>query len=191
LDVSGRELWNTGRVLHDGLGRELTSVAPMLRGLERQGPERCPGAMDTINEFVRLVNQSIANPRSLARLLLAVRTETAEAWSVGKLDENDATLLYRIAQDALTNAAGHGRATPVDIYLKVPRTKLLRRIGDSGEGFRPPPSPYSGMVLKIMRYRAGMIGRGSGFLLMSRRAPWFALRENNYLSAPLQPARVN
>ena len=33
-----------------------------------------------------------------------------------------------------------------------------QRITDNGEGFRLPMSPYTGMGLKIMQYRAGIIG---------------------------------
>jgi PAS domain S-box-containing protein len=183
LDVSGRERQSIGRDLHDGLGQELTGVALMLRGLGSRVEERCPDAMDSINEIVALVNQSIENARSLARGLLPVRTETgglvfalrelaarsrdlygmevnfrAEVWPALNLDETDASHLYRIAQEALTNAARHGHATLVDIFLLVSRGTFLMFITDNGEGFHLPTSPYTGMGLKIMKYRAGMIG---------------------------------
>jgi PAS domain S-box-containing protein len=183
LDVSGRERQSIGRDLHDGLGQELTGVALMLRGLGSRVRERCPEAMDSINEIVALVNQSIENARSLARGLLPVRTETgglafalrelasrgrdlygmqvnfrAEVWPELNLDETDASHLYRIAQEALTNAARHAQATRVDIFLLVTGNTFLLCITDNGEGFRPPMSPYTGMGLKIMKYRAGMIG---------------------------------
>jgi signal transduction histidine kinase len=74
------------------------------------------------------------------------------------LDETDASHLYRIAQEALTNSARHGHATLVDIFLLVTANTFLLYITDNGEGFRPPKAPYSGMGLKIMKYRAGMIG---------------------------------
>jgi PAS domain S-box-containing protein len=183
LDVSGRERQSIGRDLHDGLGQELTGVALMLRGLGTRLEQRCPEAMESINEIVGLVNQSIENARSLARGLLPVRKETgglafalrelaarshdsygmkvnfrAEVWPALNLDETDASHLYRIAQEALTNAARHGHATLVDIFLLVTRNTFLLYITDDGEGFRLPASPYSGMGLKIMKYRAGMIG---------------------------------
>jgi PAS domain S-box-containing protein len=183
LDVSGRERQSIGRDLHDGLGQELTGVALMLRGLGSRVQERCPDATDSINEIVGLVNQSIENARSLARGLLPVRTETGgltfalrelasrghdlygmevnfrtEVWPALNLDETDASHLYRIAQEALTNAARHGHATLVDIFLLVSGSTFLLYITDNGEGFHLPTSPYTGMGLKIMKYRAGMIG---------------------------------
>jgi PAS domain S-box-containing protein len=183
LDVSGRERQSIGRDLHDGLGQELTGVALMLRGLSSRVAQRCPEAMDSINEIVALVNQSIENARSLARGLLPVRAETGglafalrelasrsadlyglkvnfrtEAWPELKLDETDSSHLYRIAQEALTNAARHGHATLVNICLRVSLDTFSLSITDNGEGICLPASPYRGMGLKIMKYRAGMIG---------------------------------
>jgi PAS domain S-box-containing protein len=183
LDVSGRERQSIGRDLHDGLGQELTGVALMLRGLGSRVRERCPEALDSINEIVGLVNQSIENARSLARGLLPVRAETgglaaalrelavrgrdlygmevnfrAEVWPALYLDETEASHLYRIAQEALTNSARHGHATRVDIFLLVVRNNFSLYITDNGEGICTPASPYTGMGLKIMKYRAGMIG---------------------------------
>jgi PAS domain S-box-containing protein len=183
LDVSGRERQSIGRDLHDGLGQELTGVALMLRGLASRVQPRCPEAMDSINEIVLLVNRSIENARSLARGLLPVRAEAgglaaalqelasrsrdlyglevtfrAEGWPEPNLDETDASHLYRIAQEALTNAARHGHATRVDIYLRAAGNTFLLCITDNGEGIKLPISPYTGMGLKIMKYRAGMIG---------------------------------
>jgi PAS domain S-box-containing protein len=183
LDISGRERQSIGRDLHDGLGQELTGIALMLRGLASRVRERCPDAMDSVNEIVGLVNLSIESARSLARGLLPVRTETgglafalrelasrsrdlyglevnfrAEVWHELTLDETDASHLYRIAQEALTNAARHGHATRVEILLQARRNTFLLCITDDGEGFSMPTSPSSGMGLKIMKYRAGMIG---------------------------------
>jgi PAS domain S-box-containing protein len=183
LDVSGRERQSIGRDLHDGLGQELTGVALMLRGLAGRLQRQNPEAMELVNEIVGSVNQSIENARSLARGLMPVRADTGglafalrelasrsrdlyglevnfrtEAWPALTLDDTEASHLYRIAQEALTNAARHGHARTVDIELKVSCDTFLLRITDDGDGFCPPTSPYSGMGLKIMKYRAGMIG---------------------------------
>jgi PAS domain S-box-containing protein len=182
LDVSGRERQSIGRDLHDGLGQELTGVALMLRGLAMRIQARCPDVVENVNEVVSLVNQSIETARSLARGLLPVRTESggitfalralaergrelyglnvdfrAEVPAEFELNETDASHLYRIAQEALTNAARHGRATRVDIVLLASAQSFVLRISDDGVGFTLPVTS-NGMGLKIMKYRAGMIG---------------------------------
>jgi signal transduction histidine kinase len=82
----------------------------------------------------------------------------AEIWPEITLSEANASHLYRIAQEALTNAARHGRASKIDILLMVTKNTFLLRITDDGSGIGNPSKPVAGMGLKIMRYRAGMIG---------------------------------
>ncbi len=183
LDVSSRERHTIGRDLHDGLGQELTGVALMLRSLATRFQNQFPEGVATLNEIVAVVNQSIENARALARGLLPVRTDSgglpfalrelanrsrdvyglevnfrAEIWPEITLGETSASHLYRIAQEALTNASRHGHAAQVEILLMVTRSTFLLRITDDGVGFGPSVEPATGMGLKIMRYRAGMIG---------------------------------
>jgi len=154
----------------------------MLRGLATRIQSRCPDVVDNVNEVVALVNQSIDTARSLARGLLPVRAESGgiaaalkalalrdrdlydlvvtfrdEVASDFALNETNASHLYRIAQEALTNAARHGHATRVDMALCASATAFTLRIADDGKGF-PKAQVATGMGLKIMRYRAGMIG---------------------------------
>jgi PAS domain S-box-containing protein len=183
LKVSCRERQTIGRDLHDGLGQELTGVALMLRGLATRVQRQAPDAVSYVNEIVSLVNQSIETARSLARGLLPVRTDSgglpfalrtladrsrdlyglevnffSEIWPQITLSESSASHLYRIAQEALTNAARHGHASTVEIFLLVARNTFLLRITDDGAGIGSPVAPVNGMGLKIMGYRAGMIG---------------------------------
>jgi PAS domain S-box-containing protein len=183
LDVSGRERQSIGRDLHDGLGQELTGVALMLRGLATRIQARCPDVVDSVNEVVGLVNQSIDTARALAHGLLPVRTETgglitalrtlaarsrdlyglevnfrAETPQDFALSETNSSHLYRITQEALTNAARHGRATLVDVTLAATHLSFSLHITDNGEGFIRTPTGSTGMGLKIMKYRADIIG---------------------------------
>jgi PAS domain S-box-containing protein len=182
LDVSGRERQSIGRDLHDGLGQELTGVALMLRGLAGRIQARCPDAVESVNEIVGHVNQSIETARSLARGLLPVRTESggltaalralaersrdlyglevtfrSEIFPGFDLSETDASHLYRITQEALTNAARHGHASLVEILLVAREHEFSLRIKDNGTGLMPAQAPGAGMGLKIMKYRADMI----------------------------------
>jgi PAS domain S-box-containing protein len=183
LDVSGRERQSIGRDLHDGLGQELTGVALMLRGLASRIQQRCPDVVENVNEIVGQVNQSIETARSLARGLLPVRTETgglssalrsltassrdlyglevtfrSEVCPEFSLTETDASHLYRIAQEALTNASRHGHASLVEISLIAKEEGFTLRITDNGVGLVRTAPCTSGLGLKIMKYRSDMIG---------------------------------
>ena len=183
MDVSSRERQTIGRDLHDGLGQELTGVALMLRGLGTRIQKRCPDFLDPVNEIVGLVNQSIETARSLARGLLPVNTDggglalalrsladrsgklygikvafRAETSPEVVLSETNASHLYRIAQEALTNTARHGRASAATLFLLVARGRFMLRITDNGIGIGENNRRGSGMGLKIMKYRASIIG---------------------------------
>jgi PAS domain S-box-containing protein len=183
LDVSGRERQSIGRDLHDGLGQELTGVALMLRGLATRIKDRCPDVVENVNEIVGHVNQSIESARSLARGLLPVRTETGGLSSALRalaarsrdlyglevqfhsqvtrefaLTETNASHLYRITQEALTNASRHGQASLVNIALTAGEKGFTLRITDNGVGLARAAPSVSGMGLRIMKYRADMIG---------------------------------
>jgi signal transduction histidine kinase len=182
LEISSRERQSIGRDLHDGLGQELTGVALMLRALSTRIESACPALSGNVEEIVGVVNQSIEGVRSLARGLmpvsldrdgltpalraLAARSRTLYALDVLfhaqlspelLMDEARASHLYRIAQEALTNAARHGRATAVEIFLHSTATHYLLRITDDGCGMSEAAHASKGMGLKIMAYRAGMI----------------------------------
>jgi two-component system, LuxR family, sensor kinase FixL len=68
-----------------------------------------------------------------------------------------ATHLFRIAQEAISNALKHGGARNVQVDLEKRGKEISLSITDDGRGFTP-GAPASGMGLRIMRYRAGMIG---------------------------------
>lgn len=181
VDVSSRERQAIGRDLHDGLGQELTGVALMLRGLATRLKREAPGSVAKVNEIAALVNQCIGTARALVRGLLpttdgggleralralvarsgglyGLKVELRADVSAGPaLDEATADHLYRIAQEALSNVARHAQAATVEVALTVTHTGFLLRITDDGVGM-PPGAASGGLGLRIMRYRAGMIG---------------------------------
>ena len=75
------------------------------------------------------------------------------------LVENDiATHLYRIAQEAMTNAIRHGKSKNIVLRLFSTGGKMTLSIEDDGIGFPQKLQPVSGMGLRIMKSRAEMIG---------------------------------
>jgi signal transduction histidine kinase len=73
-------------------------------------------------------------------------------------DNTVATHLYRIAQEGITNAVKHGEARYIVVSLSDSVGQLKLRIWNGGAGFLASASAKSGLGLRIMQYRAEMIG---------------------------------
>ncbi|HEU4779418.1 MAG TPA: PAS domain S-box protein [Steroidobacteraceae bacterium] len=182
LEVSNREQQRIGNDLHDGLGQELTGIALLLRGLENRAEREAAALSPAIEEVALLVNDAIFTTRALARGLspvtfdrggLALALEelarrlsamfhidvrcVADAALDHGLESVNALHLYRIAQEAVTNAAQHGHAQLVQISLCFDSGRGLLRIEDNGNGFDPAIQQSKGLGLRIMHYRAQMM----------------------------------
>ena len=72
-------------------------------------------------------------------------------------DNQTATHLYRIAQEAITNALKHRRANHITVSLEAHDAGVTLSIRDDGIGLVDQADATSGMGLKIMRYRASLI----------------------------------
>lgn len=184
LQVATREQQRIGSDLHDGLGQELTGIALLLKGLvPRLGQSDSATVKGEVQQIISLVNQAIDSTRSLARglspvpaaddgLLLALEAlarQTSERHGVrvtvdDQLDENaglddgTATHLYRIAQEALGNALRHGQPRSIAVGLRSDASQIELAVTDDGSGFDHRTLPPLGLGLKIMRFRAQMIG---------------------------------
>jgi PAS domain S-box-containing protein len=182
LEVSNREQQRIGNDLHDGLGQELTGIALLLRGLENRAEREAASLSPAIEEVALLVNDAIFTTRALARGLspvtfdrgglafaleelarrlsatfhISVRCDADHALE-RRLSSANALHLYRIAQEAVTNAAQHGHADSVQITLRQDGDRGLLRIEDSGTGFSPALNQSKGLGLRIMHYRAQMM----------------------------------
>jgi PAS domain S-box-containing protein len=182
LEASNREQQRIGNDLHDGLGQELTGIALLLRGLENRAEREAPALSPAIEEVALLVNDAIFTTRALARGLspvtfdrgglsmaldeltrrlsamfhIDVRCEADDKLD-GALESVNALHLYRIAQEAVTNAAQHGSAQQVHIALRADGERGLLRVEDNGTGFNPAVHHSKGLGLRIMHYRAQMM----------------------------------
>jgi two-component system, LuxR family, sensor kinase FixL len=73
-------------------------------------------------------------------------------------DDVAATHFYRIAQESITNAITHGKSKNIVLRLSGRGGKTSLSIEDDGIGFPDSLKPGTGMGLRIMKYRAEMIG---------------------------------
>jgi PAS domain S-box-containing protein len=182
LEISETERRKIGQDLHDGLGQHLTGVAFMGKVLEERLAESLPAEAAEAAKIVKLMNESIKMTRELARGLLPVVSEAhglmsaLERWAaevcelfhvgcsfecyepVFVHDEVQAEHLYRMTQEAVTNAIKHGHASSITIRLAVVKGGGVLTIRDNGCGFEVVPKGQSGLGLRIMNYRAKMIG---------------------------------
>jgi len=183
LEIAGREQLRIGSDLHDGLGQDLTGVALMLRSVVAQLRKENSSARTDVEDIISLVNGAIESTRAMARGLAPVGADRGgliaglqsmavrgmERYGVRAhfstslrepltLDDGAATHLYRIAQEAFTNAIRHGRVTQVTIDLATAEGTLTLSVQDNGRGFDERNASNNGMGMKLMRYRAQMLG---------------------------------
>lgn len=181
LEISERERRRIGQDLHDGLGQHLTGIELMVQALERklEGSSKEDAAQAArISQYVR---EAIRQAKNLARGLSPVDLEANGLMSAlqelavnisdifrihGSFDarapvliqdNHAATHLFRIAQEAVSNAVKHGNARTVRIELDRSDGQIILSVSDDGRGFVP-QKDCKGMGLRIMSYRAGMIG---------------------------------
>jgi two-component system CheB/CheR fusion protein len=94
------------------------------------------------------------------------------------MQNEKATHLYRIAQEAINNATKHGKAHNVEVRLSANSSAMSLSIADDGNGFSKTENEMSGVGISIMRYRANVVGgefdiedRPSGGTIVSCTVP--------------------
>jgi len=76
-------------------------------------------------------------------------------------DNSIAINLFYIAQEAVHNAVRHGQADIISMELSLDNSRVILEIKDNGTGI-PEKSDTKGMGLRIMGFRAKMIGASLG-----------------------------
>jgi len=182
IDISSLEQERIGRDIHDGVGQQLTGLTMLAHSLEKR--LAASGHADESAEAGKLVahlQETLAQTRSLARGLAPVEIDPAGLadalarltedvmemsgvtcrFSVGDgvqvNDKNVALHLYRIAQEAMSNAVRHGKPRHIDVSLSD-HAGLKLAVRDDGVGLPDNGKPRRSLGLHIMRYRAGIVG---------------------------------
>jgi PAS domain-containing protein/two-component sensor histidine kinase len=182
LRVSDAEKNRIGSDLHDGLGQYLTGISCLSAALRDKLQGQKKQEAEDAATISTLVQEAIAQTRALARGLCPVQLETSgletaledltyqvqrlhglecnfeSKGPVGVCETSVAIHLYRIAQEAITNAIKHASARRIAVTLDFTKENKTLCIEDDGCGFDPhvEHGPSSGMSL--MPYRAAMIG---------------------------------
>jgi len=192
ITISEREQERIGRDLHDEVCQYLAAIGFTASMLKQELENQSNALAKSAGDIATLLQDAAMRTRDLARGLspvdrdegglesaleeLASTTSRLAGISctvicpesVQTTDNAQAIHLYRIAQEALSNALKHGHAKSVVIALEASDGTCSLRVSDDGIGFNPSPGERKGMGLSIMRYRARMI---SGKLEIQPNSP--------------------
>lgn len=191
LEAANEERMRLAGDIHDGLGQDLTGIALLLQGAAHDTVSPPVERKAALKMIVDLLNQAVRGARDLARGLspiYVVRGSLREALQRlardsaiaipvhvdvdPQLDDRvvgdvPADHLYRIAREAVHNAAKHSGCTRIDVTARVgPRTVVIT-ITDDGRGPPPVEEPGGGLGMRLMEYRARVVG---GTLSIGREA---------------------
>ncbi|MFZ1219563.1 MAG: PAS domain S-box protein, partial [Chthoniobacterales bacterium] len=189
LEISEREKRRIGEDLHDMVCQELTATALFLQSTAKKMAKENPAAAKTLEESARTVNRNVVIARELAGGLQAIELSASGlknalrelaaqasqntgikchfkcARGVRVPDETTALHLYRVAQEAVTNAVKHSGAKNILIHLDRNPQHICVSVQDDGKGFTV-RKRGKGLGLHMMRYRANALG---GELKIERR----------------------
>jgi two-component system, NarL family, sensor histidine kinase UhpB len=182
LDITEKERRRIGLDLHDDLGQKLAGITMMVKGLELGLKKRNLPEADQACRISDLVTQAMHHASGLARDLSLAELEEDDLASaleylatnvknlfqivcrfkyegdIPQLDRNAITQFYKITQEAVTNAVKHGKAKQVTIHLMHQANQLILTIRNNGLPFPSMIDQNKGMGLRIMKYRANVIG---------------------------------
>jgi two-component system, NarL family, sensor histidine kinase UhpB len=178
LLVQEAERRRIARELHDEVGQTLTGVMLQVEGLSGAIPEELRGQLDELRETARRGTEDV---RRIARQLRPEALEdlglqsalAALATAVGEqahvqvvrhlasprlpLSEEQELVIYRVAQEAMTNVARHADAETVELRLERDDEHVALIVRDDGRGL-PPTAESSSHGIRGMRERAMLIG---------------------------------
>jgi signal transduction histidine kinase len=182
VEVGMRERNAVGRELHDSLCQHLAATALAAQVHADRLTQSAPAESDPALALVRMTRQAINQSRQLASgLLLSGITPLSLATELGEFvaenahqgtmrcrfeqageprlpDNEAASQVFRIAQEAIRNAVKHARASVVAVRLSGDNQQVQLSVVDDGVGIPPVDRRDFGMGIEIMTYRAASIG---------------------------------
>jgi signal transduction histidine kinase len=161
INAQEAERRRIARDLHDDVSQQLAGLSIMMSGLRQRIGRLAPSAdinesMVTMQERTTTLAKSVRNlshelhPDVLkhaglvatlrqhfaeAEKLYAMKIEFAAAENLGGLSQEAALCLFRVAQEALTNALRHAQATTITVSLSATLDQVALQVTDDGVGF--------------------------------------------------------
>jgi PAS domain S-box-containing protein len=187
MAISELERQRIGQDLHDGLGQKLTGIAFLAEALKSAMKDKGYPEVEDIEEISSNIAESIDHARKISSGLWTTRLESYDAEKALRELADDTEILfgiicrldnrmrkpvvnssvvinlYFICRESINNAIKHGGAGRIDITLSDDDEFLYLAIRDDGRGAPDAFHKKTGIGLRIMQYRAGIMGGTCSF----------------------------
>ena len=180
MEIGEKERQKIGNDLHDDLCPHLIGIEGLSKVLKQKLEGYSQEAGQLSDKITELIKDAIYKTRQLARGLCPVYFNHGLESSLQELVTNTRIMhqiechleckekipvensmvtinLYHIAQEAVQNAIRHGKADKIIIIMEKHGGQFLLSVKDNGIGMNP-SKETNGMGLRIMNYRANLIG---------------------------------
>jgi signal transduction histidine kinase len=180
IEAAEKERRRWARELHDDTLQGLGALRVLLASIRRRAPDDGWESMlqdavshltieiDKLRGLITELRPAALDELGLAPAIetLAERTRSVEGISVSaqthlpeskRLTPESESAIYRIVQEAFTNAAKHSRATHIELYVKEDAGSICIDVSDNGVGFDV-SGAHAGFGLTGMRERAALLG---------------------------------
>lgn len=190
INVSTLERQRIGKDLHDSLGQHLTGISFLVEALRRDLVDHAHPGARSASQIAALSTLALTQTRNIVHGLSplrliegglpgALRSLCAHVHATYGIachcqiragnrvqDEDTATHLYYIGQEAIHNAVRHGAPSKIVLRLSAEGSHVLLRVEDNGRGLPPGWDRRAGLGISTMRYRAAVV---SGILDVGNR----------------------
>ena len=180
-DAAESEQRRIGSDIHDGVGQELTGLRYLAQthaeALAKQSSEEAAVAermvkgLEAVQQQLRSIIRDLVpvdvDQQGLVIALRSLVERTEEAHAIACVLECEkplvvadhllATHIYRIVQEAVTNAARHAEPRHITVRLTEVDNDLQLEIINDGKAFDPQSLVKSGFGIRSMRFRAELI----------------------------------
>jgi two-component system, NarL family, sensor histidine kinase UhpB len=178
LGAQEAERLRTAHELHDEIGQSLTAVALQVEQLAATADaptaarldevaELLQGSLDDIRRIVRELRPEALDDLGLVNALIAltsrisrqtnIRLERRLGGELPPLSPEQELVIYRVAQESLTNVVRHSGATVARVALERDEGVLVLNVSDDGRGILG-RGTLAGSGIEGMRERALLVG---------------------------------